>query len=104
MQELTRWRGTGAARVLLPLMLAGCSAPALTAGGAKVEIIKGDPPAGCVEVGSVEEASGAGDEAIKTKLRNSAAEKGANLIRFETTEKIRGATKYTGTAFKCPDK
>jgi hypothetical protein len=76
---------------------AGCYSAPLTEGGRAVQLMKGDPPATCQDVGSV---SGRGDdEEMKVGLRNHAARKGANYVRMETYSAITETT--TGTAFRC---
>lgn len=42
------------------------------------------------------------EENVRNKLRNDAAERGANYIRLETHSSDGNGVRYTGTAFKCP--
>jgi hypothetical protein len=90
--------------VLLALLpnLAACASTGLTEAGAKVRLMKADPPAGCKEIGNV---SGdyAGfpveEGASKNVMRNHAAEQGANYVRWDTAA-ANGIV--SGTAYKCP--
>ena len=84
--------------ISLLVSLSAC-AVALTPGGQRVKLMKSDPPGNCTEIGTVTGSSSVGNvEKAKTKMRNNAAEKGANYVRFET---FNGVT-VGGTAFRCP--
>jgi hypothetical protein len=79
-----------------------CSAAAcggaLTEQGSQVKLLKADPPADCKEVGSVS-AYMVGpnfQERLKNKMRNDAAQKGANYVRLENLTSDGNAA---GTAF-----
>jgi len=67
----------------------GCATTALTPEGAKVPVMKADPPQGCKEIGSVngDYAGFPVDEATsKTVMRNRAAEQGANVPVHRVSE------------------
>lgn len=85
---------------LIFLFLSGC-ATALTTEGSKVKLMKNDPPSNCKEIGSVKGLTrGTGDmEVAKNEMRNEAAEKGANYVRYESAQE---AVSASGTAFLCP--
>lgn len=72
----------------------------LTEAGARVKLMKADPPAGCSEIGGVSGYTiGPGyQENNKNKLRNQAAEMGANYVRLEQNDSDGNAA---GTAFRC---
>jgi hypothetical protein len=83
------------------LFLAACGGGALTQAGANVTLNKGDPPQGCTEAGSVSGYTIGPNyqEKNKNKLRNEAAEKGANFVRLEQNDSDGNAA---GTAYRCP--
>ena len=85
----------------LALCGGGCAA-GLTEAGAQVKLMKADPPSTCEEVGGVSGyAIGPSyQDALKNKLRNEAAGKGANYVRLETLTSDGNAS---GTAFRCSD-
>ena len=66
--------------------------------------MKADPPGGCEDVGSISAQGFAGDDDdAKVAMRNAAANRGANYVRLESVKASdSGATKYVGTAFRCP--
>ena len=74
----------------------------LTEAGARVKLMKADPPQACTEVGSVSgyKVGPNYQERLKNDLRNDAAGKGANYVRLETLTSDGNAS---GTAFRCPD-
>ena len=82
----------------------GGSPNELTEGGKRVQLMKSDPPPGCVELKSITgDASGAGaaiGERSRVATRNMAANLGANYVRMETVDRY-GI--ITGTAYKCPE-
>ena len=82
--------------------MVACGGGALTAAGAKVTLNKADPPPTCKEAGSVSGYTIGPDyqEKNKNKLRNEAAEKGANFVRLEQNDSDGNAA---GTAYKCPE-
>jgi hypothetical protein len=101
----------------------GCVAPAqLTQGGSTVRTAKGDAPVGCTEVGAVEGAdhspyAGGASERLRVereqayvKLRNSAADRGANFVQVtkEGSEDVYEMSTvkqryvFRGIAYKCP--
>lgn len=96
-------RALGRLAVALPLLasLAACGGGALTQAGAQVTLNKADPPKGCVEKGGVSGYTIGPDyqERNKNKLRNEAAEKGANYVRLEQNDSDGNAS---GTAYACP--
>jgi hypothetical protein len=60
-----------------------------------VRLMKGDPPQGCAEMGSVSEPIWLGDvEGARTRLKQKAVAMGANYVRLELPT--------VGTAFRCP--
>ncbi|MBS2018505.1 MAG: DUF4156 domain-containing protein [Deltaproteobacteria bacterium] len=81
--------------------LTACGGGALTQAGAQVTLNKADPPKGCVEKGGVSGYTIGPDyqERNKNKLRNEAAEKGANYVRLEQNDSDGNAS---GTAYSCP--
>jgi hypothetical protein len=83
------------------LALAACGGGALTPAGAKVTLNKADPAAACAEVGGVSGYTIGPDyqDKNKNKLRNEAAEKGANYVRLEQNDSDGNAA---GTAYRCP--
>jgi hypothetical protein len=89
-------------RALLLVMLAGCGG-SLSEAGAGVKIIHGEAPPNCTEVGPVVGSLYRRDrvELAKNKMRNEAAEKGANCVRLEGVNGAYGSS-ANGTAFKCP--
>ena len=90
--------------VVCSLSLAGCAA-ALTPGGQAVRLMKADPPANCQELGTVSGHGGfeASIEKAKNRMRNEAAEMGANYVRWEVVSSSNpGNVSVTGTAYKCP--
>ena len=85
----------------LAALLTACGG-SLTAEGAKVKLMKSDPPPNCNEVGSVEGRGLGPDHVEKAKnvMRNHAAERGGNYVRMETLDTDNGYA--TGTAYHCP--
>lgn len=87
----------------LGCVILGCASTGLTAAGAKVQLMKADPPAGCKELGSVDGSHNyvgrANEAASKNVLRNRAADLGANYVRMET---VSSAGIIAGTAYQCP--
>ena len=83
------------------LLTAACGGGALTEAGARVKLMKADPPSSCADVGTVSaHAIGPNsDERTRNTLRNDAAEKGGNYVRLETATEEGG---LTGTAYSCP--
>jgi hypothetical protein len=81
--------------------LLGCAA-ALTEAGAKVKLLKADPPPECTEVGGVSAYRIGPDyqDKLKNSLRNEAATKGANFVRLESLASDGNAA---GTAYRCPE-
>ncbi|MBI5544862.1 MAG: hypothetical protein HY901_13310 [Deltaproteobacteria bacterium] len=79
----------------------GC-AGALTEAGARVKLVKADPPAECAEVGGVSAYRIGPDyhDKLKNSLRNDAASKGANYVRLESLTSDGNAA---GTAYRCPE-
>jgi len=96
-------------RLLIPIslvmLLSGCGATALTAGGQSVKVQKSDPPPGCEEVGFLEGRSSNlvanYKENARNKLRNQAAERGANYLRLESEVVTGNGVAYEATAYKC---
>lgn len=82
--------------------LVACGGGALTQAGAQVQLMKGDPPPTCKEVGSVSGYTIGPDyqERNKNKLRNEAAAKNANYVRLEQNDSDGNAS---GTAYKCSE-
>ncbi len=87
--------------VLVASVLVGCGGSTLTQSGAQVKLMKADPPPACKEVGGVSSYTigPSYQEKNKTKLRNEAAEKGANYVRLEQNDSDGNAA---GTAYLCP--
>jgi hypothetical protein len=83
----------------------GCAPVALTPGGARVKLMKADPPAGCEDIGSVTgQGFGGDDEDAKIAMRNAAANRGATYVRLDSVKTSKsGPAQYGGTAFRCPD-
>ena len=81
--------------------LMACGGGALTQAGAQVQLMKGDPPPTCKEVGSVSGYTIGPDyqEKNKNKLRNEAAAKNGNFVRLEQNDSDGNAA---GTAYRCP--
>lgn len=86
------------------MMLLSC-ATVLSETAKGVRLMKSDPAAECTELGDLSSyGNGVGQGAIddaKLRLRNKAAEMGANFVRMETVN-FETAT-VGGTAFKCPE-
>ncbi len=84
------------------LGLSACATVQLSEAGVKVKLMKSDPPSGCEEVSAVSAYSVGPNyqESLKNKLRNQAAEKGANYVRLDMLESNGNAS---GTAFKCKE-
>ena len=82
-------------------VLMACGGGALTQAGAQVQLMKGDPPPTCKEVGSVSGYTIGPDyqEKNKNKLRNEAAAKNGNFVRLEQNDSDGNAA---GTAYRCP--
>jgi hypothetical protein len=79
----------------------GCAVP-LTEGGRRVTLNKEDPPSGCTEIGSLKgDGTGIDLENSKNLLRNRAAERGANYVRFEVV--LFEESVAAGTAYRCPN-
>jgi hypothetical protein len=89
-------------RVLLLGMLTACGG-SLSEAGAGVKIVHGDAAPNCTEVSPVVGQVARRDriELAKNKMRNEAAEKGANTVRLEGVNGAYGSS-ANGTAFKCP--
>ncbi len=92
---------------LLVLVIAGCGTTKVSPAGLNVQLMKGDPPAGCKELGSVTGSSGftaVGSknnvDKAKADMREKAAKMGANFVRFEAIGV--NAVTVSGTAYKCP--
>lgn len=87
---------------ILGLVSTGCGGGTLTEAGARVKLMKADPPQSCAEVGGVSGYKVGPDyqDRLKNGLRNDAAEKGANYVRLETLTSDGNAS---GTAYRCPD-
>lgn len=81
-------------------VLVGCGSE-LTQAGARVKLMKADPPPQCQEVRGVSAYQVGPDyqDHLKNALRNEAAENGANYVRLETLTSDGNAS---GTAFACP--
>lgn len=83
-------------------LFSACTTPALNPAATNVKIMKSDPPAGCQDLGGVdsvgEMTEKTGAEFARIRIRNKAAEKGANYVRIDA------ATNDTlsGTMYKCP--
>ncbi len=94
----------GSIAVCFTFVIIGCGTSAvLSDAGRQVKTIKSDPANDCEEIGTVKgEARYGNHDAAKIIMRNNAATKGANLVRFETYTEKAGNVLYTGTAYKCP--
>ncbi|MCP4677620.1 MAG: DUF4156 domain-containing protein [Deltaproteobacteria bacterium] len=79
--------------IVFALSLLGCSV-SLTPAGKKVLVRKGDPPPTCEFVDNVT-VTGVTIDRAKDKMKNEAAEMGANWITYETV--------VSGSAYRCPD-
>jgi hypothetical protein len=97
---------------ILPLALGlGACFPSvpITPAGQQVRLMKGDPPAACEELKSVEGSdsgftpSGANQDQAKARLRNAAGRLGGNYVRMETVEKRENTVTVHGTAYRCPE-
>jgi hypothetical protein len=89
--------------IVLGVVLGGVACGgSLTEAGARVKLMKADPPPTCTEVGSVSgyKVGPNYQDRLKNDLRNDAADKGANYVRLETLTSDGNAS---GTAFRCPD-
>lgn len=84
---------------LVLIFFIGC-ATTVTQQGAKVKIGKADPPKSCEELGDVTASSFyfCMEQCQRNRLRNNAAEIGANYLRLDSTS----PTGSAGIAFKCP--
>ena len=82
--------------------LMACGGGVLTQAGAQVQLMKGDPPQGCKEIGGVSGYTIGPDyqEKNKNKLRNEAATKNGNYVRLEQNDSDGNAA---GTAYRCPE-
>lgn len=96
----------GASACVLFASLSGCTATTLTAAGRGVSVEKADAKKECSEVGIISASSsnfvGETDANARNKLRNEAAERGANYVRLDTYAENGNGVRYTGTAYKCP--
>ena len=85
------------------LLVSGCASGELNPNAQTVKLMKNDPPTECAEVGVVNSITPgfSTDNPIehRNRLKNAAANMGANFVRMETVE---NTGKLTGTAFKCP--
>jgi hypothetical protein len=95
---------------VLAIGLGACfPAVPVTPEGQHVRLMKGDPPAGCEELKSVEgadtgfTASGADQDQAKARLKNAAGSIGGNYVRMETVEKAGNTVTFHGTAYRCPE-
>lgn len=89
------------AMLLLVVLFGGCKSLPLTPDEARIRILKGDAPDGCVSVGRVT-APGLGawsPEGPRDDLRRMAAKLGADVVELD--ERDENGTLY-GTAYKCP--
>ena len=89
----------------LALFAFGCSPSAATAGGKNVQVQMADPPESCEQISVISASAsntGNDDESAREKLRNRAAESGANYVRLDTLGGTSTLKEYTGTAYKCP--
>lgn len=86
------------------LLFAGCSSGKLSGDGQKVKVMKADPPANCTELKVVSNSPVAfcDENCARNKIRNEAAEAGANYLRLDSTGMTGGSPVMSGTAFKCP--
>lgn len=81
----------------------------VTPEGQHVRLMKGDPPAGCEELRSVEGAdtgftsTGADQDQAKARLKNAAGSLGGNYVRMETVAKEGNTVTFHGTAYRCPE-
>jgi hypothetical protein len=96
--EGTTRRCGGRAALLLAALAAGagCAAPQLSAAGAAVKTIVGDPPGECRSRGWVtgdrDDAGGPSDQAALRRIFNAAADLGANAVLFKDAndQELRG--------------
>ena len=95
------------ATVIVVAGLCGC-ATALSTSGKDVQLMKGDAPAGCTELGDVSgHGSGMGDDALvsaQNEVRNNAAALGANVVYVHWNQSLRGpvfALYIFGSAYRC---
>lgn len=95
---------------LLVFGLGACfPAVPVTPQGQHVRLMKGDPPAGCEELQSVEGAdtgftsAGADQDQAKARLKNAAGSLGGNYVRMETVAKEGNTVTFHGTAYRCPE-
>src|SRR5271157_4101851 len=94
--------------MVAPLLMTACIfhfggvGPQLSTNGREVQLMKGDPPNGCHELGTV---SGRylvahHEDFSRIIMRNKAASMGANYVRLDS---IAWDGAVSGTAFNCPD-
>ena len=92
-------------KIIVTIALCGCAGPVALGAGKDVNLAKADAPPGCKELGGVSGIGGYGDmvENAKNDVRNKAATKGANYVRWETTEKFPDGSgvAVNGTAYSC---
>ena len=91
--------------VALVLFAFGCSPSAATAGGKNVQVQMADPPESCEQISVISASAsntGNDDKSAREKLRDRAAERGANYVRLDTLGGSSTLKEYTGTAYKCP--
>ena len=95
--------------IALALTPACMSRPTLSPAAGQVQLMKGDPPPGCRELGTAMGTSmrSAGSvelpmeelEFAKVDLRNKAAEMGANYVRMDAAAE--NGTTISGPAYRC---
>jgi hypothetical protein len=87
----------------LALLLSACAGPQLSAKGATVKTIVGEPPSDCVNRGAVAGGRGAfggpEDQAGLNRIFNAAADLGANAVLFRSASDA----EFKGTALACAD-
>lgn len=97
------------ATLSMSLFISACATTPITESGKRVRFIKGDPPAGCMELGSVESSDSqfwnACDQvSLKNRMINKAAEMGGNVVRWDMSNEsmfMRTSCTANGTVFKC---
>lgn len=103
-------RTTLSAIVVLFTALPGCfSRPVLSPEGSNVQLMKGDPPSGCKDLGPTTGTSmrSAGSQELpadeleyaKVSLRNKAAQMGGNYVRMDAGST--DGTTLSGQVYKC---
>lgn len=86
--------------VAASLLASACASKTLTTAGQAVRLQKSDPPEQCSELGSVSARTAFDLDGAKNIMRNEAAEKGGNYVRWDTVE---GEYHLTGSAYACPE-